>query len=135
MLVFSTIQYVNQKHQHVNMWNVTIVSPQQTSGGSYVQQVPVASDVGGLLLREDMQYVSLRQCANVCTLKNVSVCMGTTVTPCLHMYECVCMRAAVSGGAKWANRGKKKKKPAMLMTHLSHATRWRKEREHVPLQR
>lgn len=108
------------------------------SSGSYVQQVLVVSDVGGLLFREDMQYVCLSQCVNVCTLlTNTSVCTGMSVTPCLHMYEYVCMRSAASGGAKWASRGGKnerKKTHAMLMTHLSHTTRWRKERAHVPLQ-
>lgn len=72
-----------------------------------MQQVLAASDVGGLLFHEDMQYVCLSQRVNVCTLlKNVSVCMGMSVTLCLHMYEYVCMRAAVSGGAKWASRKK-----------------------------
>lgn len=69
------------------------------------------AEVGGRLFQEEMQYVCLSQCVNVCTLlNNVSACMGMSVMLCVHMYECVCVctRAAVSGGAKWASTESRK---------------------------
>lgn len=57
----------------------------------------------------EMQYVCLSQSVNVCTLlNNVSVCMCMSVTLLVHMYECEWMRAAVSGGAKWASTESRK---------------------------
>lgn len=107
------------------------------SSGSYMQQDLAVEDTVGLLFQDEMYYVCLSQCANVCTLlKDVSVCTGMSVTLCMHMYEYVCIRATVSKGAKWAStESRKERKKTVLMTHLSHTTRWRKKREHVPLQR
>lgn len=78
------------------------------------------SDVCSGCLRPSLPRIDvcLSQRVSACTfLKKVSV----SVTLSLHMYEYVCMRAAVSPGAKWASaeqNGEKK----LLMTHLNHTT-------------
>lgn len=53
----------------------------------------------------------LSQSVNLCTfLEDVSTHMGMSVTLFVHMYEYLCMRAAESGGDKWANGESRMKK-------------------------
>lgn len=61
--------------------------------------------------------------------------MSVSVTLSLHMYEYVCMRAAVSPGAKWASAEQNGEKKTAHDTSQPRYTMEGREGEHVPLQR